>query len=289
MEVGRSVRVQQTFLWALVALAVSASISGCVSTGGRNMETVVTDMHQRVTLLDEGLEPSLAKLNATAAALIQRVDENERQVKILTSLVEENQHKLDKLLKMLSDLRATLYRHWGLTLPATRTSAGSGSSGIQIVPPERSQPAPADREIDDASAPPVIAPSVESRGDTQAYVAAKDLYDQEDYGAAEAAFTEFLRNFPQSEEGHKAQFWLGKCLLNQSEYSRAIRAFEGLRRDYPDSSYMAFALHNQAVGHFRLGERNEAIGLMEAVVANYPTSTAAEHAARDLKQLRGQP
>ena len=274
-------RIQYTIL--LLALGAVTLMPGCVSTGGRNMETVVTDMHQRVTLLDEGLEPSLAELNENAAALIQRVNENERQMRLLTSLIEENQHKIDNLLMMLADLKSTLYRHWGISESARPARGSTNGTGIEIVPPTRSNSEGGDSA---AAAPPVVAPSA-SAGDQDAYNQAKTQYDQEDYAAAEAAFSAFLEDYPRSAQRHKAQFWLGKTLLNQSEYSRAIRAFEVLRRDYPESSYMAFALHNQAVGHFRLGERDEAVALMEEVVANYPTSTAASHAERDLKQLRG--
>ena len=275
-------RIQYTIFW--LALGAVTLLPGCVSTGGRNMETVVTDMHQRVTLLDEGLEPALAELNENAAALIQRVNENERQMRLLTSLIEENQHKIDNLLKMLADLRSTLYRHWGISESARPARGTTNGTGIEIVPPSRNS----GEGESAAAAPPVLeAPSTSSSGDQEAYNRAKERYDQEDYAASESAFSAFLEAYHRSTQRHKAQFWLGKTLLNQSEYTRAIRAFEALRRDYPDSSYMAFALHNQAVGHFRLGERDEAVALMEEVVANYPTSTAASHAERDLKQLRG--
>ena len=277
-------RIQHIILW--FALASVALLPGCASNGSRNMETVVTDMHQRVTLLEEGLEPSLASLNEKAAALIQRVNENERQVRVLTSLIEENQHKLDNLLKMLSDLRATLYRHWGLSLGPSTTPSKSRNSGIEIIPPQRTE---AERPSEDRIASPAAAPPLKQAGpgSAEAYAAAKVLYDQEDFSGAESAFEGFLKAYPRSEQAHMARFWLGKCFLNMSQYSRAIKEFEALRRDYPDSAYIAFALHNQAVSHYQLGERNTAIALMEAVVENYPTTTAADDARRDLQQLRG--
>lgn len=262
-------------------LLAPALISGCISTGSRQMETVVTDMNQRVTTLDRDLEASITELNEKAAALIARVNENERQVRLLHSMMEENQHKIDKLLRMLYELKVTLYRHWGLD-PGPAMETSPRASGVRIEPPSR--PVSGDTA---ASAPPVDAAAAPPIGDAAAYADAKQLYDDEDYGAAQAAFSAFLQEFPVSEHRHKAEFWRGKCLLNQSEYTEAIRAFETLRRDYPESSYMAFALHNQAVAHFRLGEKETAVALMEEVVANYPSSTAADHARRDLKQLQG--
>ena len=280
-------RIQQIYPWLALPL-LAAVFSGCATGGVRGMDTLVADMHKRVTLLDEELEPSLAQLNENAAALIQRVNENERQIRLLTSLVEENQHKLDKLIQMLADLKTTLYRHWGISTAPVGSGGPSAGSGVQIVPPSSRPDAgsASTRNARDAAAPPVTPPPSTDKSVAD-YIAAKEQYEQEDYEGAASAFSRYLDAYPNASEAHKAQFWLGKSYLNQSQYSRAIREFEVLRRDYPDSSYMPFALHNQAVGHYKLGERNKAIALMEEVVANYPTSTASKHAARDLEQIRG--
>ena len=243
----------------------------------------MTDMHQRVTTLDRDLEASIGELNEKAAALIARVSENERQVRLLHSMMEENQHKIDTLLRMLYDLKVALYRHWGLD-PGPPMETSPRASGVRIEPPTRPV---APRDGLSVTVEPPAGAAAPAIGDAGAYAAAKQLYDEEAYGEALSAFSSFLRDFPVSEHRHKAEFWRGKCHLNQSEYTEAIQAFETLRRDHPDSSYMAFALHNQAVAHFRRGEKETAVSLMEAVVANYPSSTAADHARRDLKQLQG--
>lgn len=284
-------RLQLSIAGTLLAAVV---ISGCVGTGSKQFETVVTDMHERVTTLDRDLEGSIAALNEKTAALIARVDDNERQVRLLNSLMEENQHKIDKLLRMLDELKRTLYRHWGLDPgPAAATTTPSRGGAVTIEPPSRpissggggarSSRDTRDEPSEGALAPPIAA----NPGDDTAYADAKKLYDAEEFGAARAAFTTFLQDYPNSEHRHKAQFWIGKCHLNESEYTKAIEAFELVRRNYPESAYMAFALHNQAVAHFRRGERETAVAMMEEVVANYPTTTAADHARRDLDQLQG--
>ena len=279
-----SVRPQRRPFARLLFLAlVPALFGGCISTGSRQMETVVTDMHQRVTTLDRDLEASIVELNEKAAALIARVNENERQVRLLHSMMEENQHKIDTLLRMLYDLKVALYRHWGLD-PGPPMETSPRASGVRIEPPTR--PVTFDGGAGDVAVEAPAGAAAPAIGDDVAYAAAKQLYDDEAYGDALSAFSSFLRDFPVSEHRHKAEFWRGKCHLNQSEYTEAIQAFETLRRDHPDSSYMAFALHNQAVAHFRRGEKETAVALMEAVVANYPSSTAADHARRDLRQLQ---
>jgi len=245
------------------------------------METVVTDMHERVVGLDRDLDGSITELNEKTAALIARVDENERQVRLLRSMMEENQHKIDNLLRMLYELKVALYRHWGLD-PGPAVTTPPRASGIRIEPPSRPTSSGSRVVVE----PPPSAAAAPSIGDAEAYAEAKKYYDADSFGEAKAAFSSFLTEFSRSEHRHKAVFWLGKCHLEQSEYTEAIRAFETLRSQYPDSSYMAYALHNQAVAHFRRGEKETAVALMEEVVANYPTSTAADQARRDLKQLQ---
>ena len=278
--------MQNKFSIIVLILVVSSVCSGCIS-GGLD-ERVVTDMHKRVDILDRDLEPALSSLNENAAALIQRVNENERQVRLLTSLVEENQHKIDKLLKMLHDLKVTLYRYWGIPLrESPSTDSGRSGGGIQILPPSSST---AEDVPSSAAAPAVSAapsPSPSAQEAKRDYAEAKVLYDSGDFQGAALAFSGFLRSYPLMDDGHKAQFWLGKSLLNQDQYARAVSAFDTLRREYPDSSYMAYGLHNQAVALFKLGERNRAIALMEEVVEKYPTSDASIDAERDLRQLRG--
>ena len=265
--------------------------SGCVTTGSKNMETVVTDMHQRVNLLDAGMADSLAQLNETTAILMARVSENEQQVRLLSSMMEENQRKLDKLIAMLEELKKTLYRYWGLAYtPTPIPKVTPRSYGADVVTPDAPSPPTVPADISQPAAaeaaPPLTGPET-GMSDGPAYAAAKARYDSEDYQGAISAFSEFLASFPASTHRDKAQFWTGKSLLSQSEYSRAIEAFEVVRRDYPDSTYMAWTLHNQAVAHYKLGEREVAVALMEEVVANYPTTTAAQDASRDLEQLRG--
>src|SRR5690606_16652691 len=114
-----------------------------------------------------------------------RVSENEQQVRLLKSLMEENQRKLDNLLKMLEDLRKALYRHWGLSYsPAPRPSGNS----IRIEPPSAPPPAASSRPAgmesptgSEVEAPPMRAAEPQPLGDERAYAAAKERYDSEDY------------------------------------------------------------------------------------------------------------
>lgn len=248
----------------------------------------MTDMHQRVNLLDTGMADSLAQLNETTATLMARVSENEQQVRLLSSMMEENQRKLDNLIAMLEELKKTLYRYWGLSYTPTSIPKVTPRSDFAepVAPSPSTAPADTSQPAAAEAAPPLQEPGVSTAEDGPAYASAKARYDSEDYQGAIAAFTEFLASYPASSHRDKAQFWIGKSLLNQSEYSRAIEAFETVRRDYSDSTYMAWTLHNQAVAHYKLGEKETAVALMEEVVASYPTTTAAQDANRDLEQLR---
>jgi TolA-binding protein len=61
-----------------------------------------------------------------------------------------------------------------------------------------------------------------------------------------------------------------------------------VRSKFPNSTKVPFAMHNQAVAHSRLGQTEEAIRLMQAVVDQFPMSPVAEQAKSDLKRLKGE-
>ena len=85
-----------THVTLLAAIAVSALLTGCETTGGQT-KTTIYDMHRRIVKLDKDLGGSVNQLNATSATLNERVNDMDTQTRDLRSLLEENQKKLDEL------------------------------------------------------------------------------------------------------------------------------------------------------------------------------------------------
>ncbi len=120
------------------------------------------------------------------------------------------------------------------------------------------------------------------------YQQAQRSFANDDFSSALTQFDAFLSGNPDSDLSANAQFWKGKCQFNLSQYDDSVKSFESLRGKFPSSTKVPFAMHNQAVAHSRLGQTNEAIRLMEAVIEQYPASPAADQARADLRKLRGE-
>lgn len=138
-------------------------------------------------------------------------------------------------------------------------------------------------------AAPVTQPQSSAVSDPRLlYQQAQRSFANEDYSTALRQFDEYLAQNPSSDLSANALFWKGKCLYSMDQYADSVRAFEQLRTSYGTSTKVPFAMHNQAVAHSRLGQLSEAARLMEAVIEQYPTSTAADQARTDLRKLRGE-
>jgi peptidoglycan hydrolase CwlO-like protein len=75
--------------------------TSCGTTGGKQVETVIYDMHRRVTKLDKGFDG----INTTFADLSVKLENNEQTMKSLQSVIEENQVKINQIEKELSELK----------------------------------------------------------------------------------------------------------------------------------------------------------------------------------------
>lgn len=117
------------------------------------------------------------------------------------------------------------------------------------------------------------------------YDAAFDLIKAKDFAKADQAFTAFLRKYPSSQYAGNAQYWLGEVKLAQGDLQGAGRAFAQVSQSYPQHQKVADSLYKLADVEQRLGNAAKAKGIHQQVVAQYPGTSAAQLAQRDLARL----
>jgi len=120
----------------------------------------------------------------------------------------------------------------------------------------------------------------------KAYDAAQAMYKSGDYKNAGAAFSEFLRRFPDSGYAPSAQYLLGTAYYAQRDYHNAITAQQAVVKNYPDSPKAADALLNIASCYVELKEKPAAKKALASLVAKYPDSPAAQTAKERLASLK---
>ncbi|WP_028696871.1 tol-pal system protein YbgF [Pseudomonas cremoricolorata] len=117
------------------------------------------------------------------------------------------------------------------------------------------------------------------------YDAAFDLIKQKDFDKASQAFGAFLRKYPSSQYAGNAQYWLGEVNLAKGDLQGASQAFAKVAQAYPKHSKVPDSLYKLADVERRLGHTDKVKGILQQVVNQYPGTSAAQLAQRDLQRL----
>jgi tol-pal system protein YbgF len=227
---------------------------------------------------------------AVGAADAGRLDSIETQIRALAAQLEHVQEQV----------RALSTRTGELTGPGAQVAADPGSPRpgrpqIDAGPPqpERTQfgsvtvsPGAPKDEIDriltsppPAGAAPLPPMGAALPGTAEPEQSPKQLYEtaygyllQRDYGAAEAAFDEFLRRHPNDPLAGNAQYWLGESLYVRGQYRAAAGAFLKGYQTYAKSAKAPESLLKLAMSLQRLGQKDAACSSFSELTTKFPSA-----------------
>ena len=162
----------------------------------------------------------------------------------------------------------------GAAVGQNSSTAGAINAGGTPTPPAAGQAqAPASNEPADPAKEKLF------------YEAAFDLIKAKDFDKASQAFAAFLRKYPNSQYAGNAQYWLGEVNLAKGDLQGAGQAFARVSQTYPSHAKVPDSLFKLADVEQRLGNSDKAKGILQQVIAQYPGSSAAQLAQRDLQRL----
>lgn len=130
---------------------------------------------------------------------------------------------------------------------------------------------------DAAVAPPPVAsstPSADGGSPKQLYETAYGYLLQQDYGAAEASFDDFLKRYPNDALAGNAQFWLGESYFVRGQYKAAAGAFLKGYQTYGRSAKAPDSLLKLAMSLGRLGQKDQSCASFAELNTRYPTASA---------------
>lgn len=116
------------------------------------------------------------------------------------------------------------------------------------------------------------------QSEQRAFDAAMNLYKAGQYANAVAAFTSFNVSYANSIFSSQAQYWLGNSYYAQRDCKNTISALQTLLKSYPDSPKTSDAMLNIAACQIDLKDKKEARKTLEAVIAKFPGTDAAQAA-----------
>ena len=226
-----------------------------------------------------GTSGASAAVGASAPAtaqgeLFMQLQQMQQEMALLRGMLEEQQNEIQQLkregLERYQDLDARLSGQ--AALPSANASSSSAPAAAAGAAPQAPAAQAAQAPADPAK-------------EKLFYDAAFDLIKAKDFAKATQAFTAFLQKFPASQYAGNAQYWLGEVNLAQGNLQAAGQAFAQVSVGYPQHAKVPDALFKLADVEQRLGNTAKAKGILQQVVQQYPGSSAAQLAQRDLQRL----
>ncbi|ERI50578.1 hypothetical protein N878_01775 [Pseudomonas sp. EGD-AK9] len=207
--------------------------------------------------------------------LFNQLEQMQQEIAQLRGMLEEQQNEIQRLkqesLERYQDLDQRLSSGAGSAAPAQNSAAGAINANGTPTPPAAQQQASA--EPGDPAKEKLY------------YDAAFDLIKAKDFDKASQAFTAFLNRYPNSQYAGNAQYWLGEVNLAKGDLQGAGQAFAKVSQAYPSHAKVPDSLFKLADVEKRLGNNDKARGILQQVIAQFPGSSAAQLAQRDLQRL----
>ncbi|MFZ6048637.1 tol-pal system protein YbgF [Pseudomonas sp. CR3202] len=209
--------------------------------------------------------------------LFMQLQQMQEEITRLRGMVEEQQYEIQRLkqesLERYQDLDRRLSGGAAAGAPATQNSPAAGAPAANGAPAAPAQQAAASTEPGDPAKEKLY------------YDAAFDLIKAKDFDKASQAFNAFLRKYPNSQYAGNAQYWLGEVNLAKGDLQGASEAFARVGQAYPQHPKVPDSLYKLADVEQRLGNSAKAKTILQQVIAQYPGSSAAQLAQRDLQRL----
>jgi tol-pal system protein YbgF len=263
-------------------------------------------------------------LETTAAArLALRLSQLESQMRELTGLIEESNHRQTQLREQIdklaadSDLRLRqLEQNAGLApnvtgLPAGQAQPGAGQGGTAMLGQPQGTattgggtnvlgtvPAQDLAAMQSGQAPAGAAPAAPGQQSAQAYALkgstveeqyqnAFSLLSQANYGEAELALRAFVDEHPDDPLAGNAKYWLGETYYVRQDFQQAAITFAEAYQRYPDNSKAADNLLKLGMSLSALGSNDDACGTFAELLKRYPNApvTVQQRAKQERQRL----
>lgn len=231
----------------VVAVALAAAATACATRGDVDF---LAEQHQRIEDRQAELDRRVSTLEATMAEM-QRI-----------------------LIEIRADFKADLgaVRSGLSALESAVRGTESRIEQLRRQPPPTPRPEPRD----------TTAAGLTEIEPITLYNAAITDYQQGRLDLARQGFDEYLRLFPRGPSASDAQYWLGIIDYDRRNYQDAIRSLQVVPRRWPDSAKAPLALRKIGDAWRALGENERARAAYRELIDQYPNSSEAADARREL-------
>ncbi len=219
---------------------------------------------QRLTRLEQQID------NLTAMNLPQQISDLQQSLAQLRGQLQVQAHDL----KMLNDQQRSFYQDLDQRINQLKNlNSGNGSDNNSNSDTKKSDTNNSSSNVD-----------IHLK-DSNAYQSAFSLLEKKQYDKSQAAFEEYLNDYPNGQYVSNAHYWMGEIYLAQKNYAKAETEFKTVITKFPKSAKLADAKLKIAIIHADSGKVDLARREFMQIKKEHPGSTAAQLASIRLQQL----
>ncbi|MEP3350548.1 MAG: tol-pal system protein YbgF [Marinomonas sp.] len=229
---------------------------------------------------------------AAAAELLFQLETLQQEVQSLRGQLEEQGHELKLMKESQRDRYIDLDKRLSLLMTSSinrQAAPATSSSPIQqTAPAPVVTPVKQDRPTVSAPisplAPVVLQPPTEQA--KQAYNEAYNFIRERKFDESEAAFAQFVQDYPSNTLTGNGYYWLGEVKLVQGKSVEAINAFSTVIQKFPGHSKEPDSLYKLGTVNDQLGDSAKAKSYLQDVIGRFPESKAAKLASGYLSKIK---
>ncbi len=266
-------------MWVRTARRASVLLAVLVSTGCatkrdvRDLGTEIQDLARRQDALlaelqaqgmatQDTLRSTTEELFDIRGDVVRQLNTMSEQLDRLTELVGQNSVAIQAMRDAMDQLRRTA---------GGAPRAGNGPGG---------EPVGADLGATAGTA------NYGEQAD-RAYSTAINLLNRGSLTAAEAAFRDFLENYPRDELAPQAHFKLADVLEQSEDLDGALEEFERIPELFPTDRLVPDALYRSALVHLLMDEEDNARSVLRRLINTWPDASVTPLAQDRLDELGG--
>jgi tol-pal system protein YbgF len=217
----------------------------------KNLMEQNTESISKVTSAVTSIQSSLQKQQTDTGA---HVDQLSGQLQSLNDSLDELKARLGKVTKQLEDLQAS-----------QQTLAAQSSQQAAVTQAQQAQ----------LAVPP---PDV-------LYNNALRDYNGGNGDLAKQGFSDYVKNYPNTDLAGNAYFYLGEMDFKAGNYPQAVKEYDQVLQSFPDGNKAASAELKKGFALIEAGQKNEGVAALRHVVQRYPRSNEALQAKDRLRKL----
>ena len=208
-----------------------------------------------------------------------RIGEMETQIRALTTQIESLSREVRSLRGQVAGARpgpgyANERTNWGSSTNQNNYGAQPGGFGSTTVTTPGSGGVPQDGGYAARNAPSDGGHGAGGYsydpGPQNSYETAYGYLLQQDYGAAQKAFSDFLARYPNDRLAGNAQYWLGETYYVRGQYRPAASAFLKGYKNYAKSQKAPDSLLKLAMSLNKLGQKDAACSSFSELSTRFP-------------------